>query len=76
MNKAKPAHEIRIGLVKGAIWPVEFEGKRFLSVTLSRLYKSEDGWKHSSSFSLRELDTVQEVVRQAREWMKQNAPKR
>ncbi len=71
MSKNKPAHEIRVGLVKAAIWKVEHEKGPFFSVSLVRIYKGARGWKQSSSFSGRELSTVAEVAGQATAWIEE-----
>jgi len=44
-TKTKPAHEIRFGAIKAAIWENETaKGSRF-NVTISRLYKDGESWK-------------------------------
>jgi hypothetical protein len=68
-KKNRPTHEIRVGLVKAAIWKVKHEKGPFFSVTLCRIYKGEDGWKQSSFFSGRELSTVAEVAGMANAWI-------
>lgn len=69
MNKNKPAHEIRAGLLKAAIWKVEHEKGPFFSVSIVRIYKSDGGWKQSHSFGSRELAAIAELAGQAKAWI-------
>src|SRR4051812_9869695 len=49
-NKNKPAHEIRLGSVRATLWMNRSEKSgAFYSVTFSRLYKSGDIWKQSTT---------------------------
>jgi len=63
MEKKKPAHEIRLGKVRAAIWANEAEGgaTRY-SVTFSRLYKDGESWKDSTSFGRQELLLLAKVA--------------
>lgn len=72
MSNNKPVHEIRIGLVKAAIWESKSEKGSFLTGALSRLYKAEGGWKQSHSFGAWELPSVLQVVDQAKAWIAQH----
>ncbi len=46
--KVKPVHEIRLGRIKAAIWANETDAGLRHNVTISRLYKADDGgWKRS-----------------------------
>jgi hypothetical protein len=69
-DKRRPAHEIRLGGVKAAIWKNQ-GGKAgtWYSVTLSRLYKQGDSWKRSDSFGPSELPLVQKVAEMSGEWI-------
>ena len=76
MSNNKPVQEFRVGLVKAAIWEKKTEKGSFHSVTLSRLYKGENGWKQSHSFSDRELDSIVEVIGQAKAWIGEQSSNR
>ncbi|MDX2198773.1 MAG: hypothetical protein SF069_07360 [Phycisphaerae bacterium] len=69
-KKQKPAHTIKLGRVKAAIWANQSEkgGTRY-NVTLTRLYKEGDTWKDSSSFGRDELPLAIKVLDLAHTWM-------
>ena len=57
-TKNHPAAKIRDGSIEAAIWAnakKQGEGVRY-SVTYTRSYKTEDGWKESNAFS--EIDSL------------------
>ena len=65
----KPVHEVRLGVVKAAIWVNETEyGVRY-GVTFQRLYKDGDDWKTTDSFSRDELLLVAKVADLAHTWI-------
>ena len=69
MAKEKPAHEVRLGSVKAAIWRNETtNGVRF-NVTLARLYKDGDQWKSSDSLGRDDLLVAAKVLDQAHTWI-------
>ena len=65
-SNTKPIEEVRIGLVKAAIWRNQTDkGARF-NVTFSRIYKNGDGsWKSTSSFGRDDLLLVAKVANEA-----------
>ena len=64
-----PVKEIRLGVVKCSIWLNEgASGKRYSS-QITRIYKSADGWKSSSSFGKEELPLVGRVADMACVWI-------
>jgi len=68
-TKTKPAHEIRFGAIKAAIWENETaKGSRF-NVTISRLYKDGESWKRTESFGRDDLPLVAKVADQAHTWI-------
>ena len=72
MTNNKPAHEIRIGSIKAALWANETEhGKRF-SVTPSRLYKDGEQWKSTDSFGRDDLLLLAKVLDAAHTWILEN----
>lgn len=67
-TRKKPAHEVRIGPVKAAIWLNETEhGPRF-NVTFERLYREGDTWKSTSSFGRDDLLVLAKVADRAHTW--------
>jgi len=73
-NKQKPAHTIKLGRVKAAIWANESEtsGLRY-NLTISRLYKDGEKWKDSTSFGRDELPLAIKVLDLAHTWMFEQA---
>ena len=71
--KARPAHEIRLGRIKAAIWANQTAeyGIRH-NVTICRLYKDEVGWKRSESFGRDDLPLVCKVADLAFAWIYEN----
>ncbi|KAB2944615.1 MAG: hypothetical protein F9K17_11025 [Phycisphaerae bacterium] len=69
-TKQKPAHTIRLGSIKAAIWANQTEknGVRF-NVTVCRLYKDGDTWKQTESFGRDDLPIVVKVLDQAHTWI-------
>ena len=73
--KNKPTHEVKAGSVRATIWPNETDtGTRF-NVTLSRLYRSGESWKSSSSFGARDLGDVTRASVLAEAWIREHEPK-
>ena len=54
-QNAPPVDELRVGTCRAAIWRNEADGDIFHTVTFSRLYKTEDGWRSRSSFGINDL---------------------
>lgn len=69
MAKTKPVHEVRLGLVKAAIWKNDTDAGIRYNVTVSRLYKDEDEWKSSESFGRDDLLVLAKVADQAHSWI-------
>ena len=65
----KPAHEIRLGSIKAAIWANDTQNGVRHNVTLQRLYKDEDEWKSSDSFGRDDLLLVAKVANMAHTWI-------
>ena len=68
--KQKPAHEVRISLIKAAIWRNETEnsGVRY-NVTFSRIYKDGDTWNSTDSFGRDDLLLLAKVADQSHSWI-------
>lgn len=61
----KPAHSIRLGRIKAAIWPTETSVGLRYNVTVGRLYKENEQWRTSYSFGRNDLPLVAKVLDQA-----------
>ena len=65
----KPAHEIRLGMVKATIWRNENEhGVRF-NTLLSRIYRDGDQWRNTESFGREDLLLVAKIADLAHSWI-------
>lgn len=71
MESNKPAHEIRVGLVKATIWKVTTAKDSFFTATFSRLYKAGGQTKESHSFGPRDLSALGDVFEMAKAWIAQ-----
>lgn len=72
MSENRPIHEIRLGLVKAAIWQNETDGKSWFSVVITRLYRKDDRWENSTSFGRDDLPMVIKVADLAHTWIYQH----
>ena len=68
-GKKRPANEVRIGLVRAAIWRNEGESGTWHNVTFERLYKDGEEWKSSSSFGRDDLLVLAKVADRAHTWI-------
>ena len=69
MPKDKPAHEVRLGAVKAAIWKNDTgNGVRF-NTTFVRLYKDGEEWKQTESFGRDDLLVLGKVADQVHSWI-------
>lgn len=68
-SKQQPVHEIRLGVVKAAIWENETSVGVRHNVSISRLYKDGDEWRNTDSFGRDDLPLVAKVVDQAHTWI-------
>lgn len=69
MENNKPAHEIRIGSIKAALWPNETEHGIRYGVTLCRIYRDGDKWKSTDSFGRDDLLVLAKVADRAHSWI-------
>ncbi len=69
MPKDKPVHEVRMGVVKAAIWKNDTENGVRFNVTLTRLYKDGDEWKSTDSFGRDDLLILAKVADRAHSWI-------
>ena len=72
MENNKPAHEIRIGSIKAALWRNETQPGARYGVTFSRLYKDGEQWKSSDSFGRDDLLLLAKVADRAHTWITEN----
>jgi len=70
-SNSKPAHEVRVGPIRAAVWMNKNEeGRHWFNVTITRLYKDESGqWKDSTSFRRDDLLLVAKVADLAFNWI-------
>ena len=74
-QKTRPVHEVRLGVVKAAIWANDTDNGVRHNVTVSRIYKDGDEWKDSTSFGRDDLPLVAKVCDKAHDWIFKNASK-
>jgi hypothetical protein len=77
-EKQKPAHEIRLGLVRASIWENKTEYGVRHNVTLERLYPVKVGengrtWKSTSSLGRDDLLQAAKVLDLAHSWIHSKA---
>ena len=71
-NDNRPIHEIRLGRIKAAIWQNESEHGIRHSVSIARLYRSEDRWQSTTSFGRDDMPLVAKVADLAHTWLYQH----
>ena len=70
MAQERPAHEIRLGRIKVAIWANKNgQDKVWFNVTMSRSYSDGDGWKDSSSYRRDDLPIAAKALDMAYDWI-------
>lgn len=69
----KPAHEIRLGRIKAAIWANDTEHGTRYGVTVLRIYKDGEQWKETASFGRDDLLVVAKIADAANTWIYENA---
>ena len=72
-ERQRPAHEVRLGRIKGAIWANQTDQGVRYSVSLTRLYKDQGSgeWRTSQSFGRDDLLLVAQVCQMALLWVYQ-----
>jgi hypothetical protein len=68
----KPAHEVRLGSIKAAIWQNQTDNGTRFNVTLARIYKDGEQWKSTDSFGRDDLLLLSKVIDQAHTWIFEN----
>ncbi len=67
--RKKPVHEVRLGLIKAAIWENTVGENLRYNVTFARLFKNETEWKASDAFGRDDLLVLAKVADQAHSWI-------
>jgi hypothetical protein len=65
----RPAHEFRLGRVRCSIWKNESDNGPWYSVKLTRLYKTDDGWKASAGLNRDDLLPAAKLCEEAALWI-------
>ena len=73
-GKRLPAHQFKAGPISAAIWAndakkADGEMSTFYTITLNRVYKDKDDWKHTNSLRTNDLPRAQLVLQKAFEWL-------
>ena len=69
-DRKRPAHEVRLGRVKAAIWGNESEHGVRYSVSVCRVYKDGEGrWRTAESFGRDDLLPLAKVLDRAHTWI-------
>ena len=68
-NKLRPAHEVRLGYIKAAVWRNDTESGVRYNATFSRLYKDGDQWGSTESFGRDDLLSLAKVADQTHSWI-------
>ena len=74
-ERQRPAHEVRLGRIKAAIWANSTDQGVRYNVTLTRLYKDQESgeWRTSASFGRDDLLLVAQVCEMALVWLYQQS---
>lgn len=67
----RPVQQFRVGSIKAAIWENQTESGTRHQATFSRGYKTDDGWKDTTSFGIQDLPILEKVANMAFEWIHQ-----
>lgn len=66
---SKPIHEVRLGLVKAAVWRNPTESGIRYHATFSRLYRDGEQWKFTESFGRDDLLLLAKVADLTHSWI-------
>jgi hypothetical protein len=67
----RPVHEVRIGLIKAAVWANTVDDGVRQNVTFERSYRDGEEWKTTGSFGRDDLLVVAKLADQAHSWLVQ-----
>lgn len=69
-ERPRPAHEVRLGRVKAAVWGNDTEHGVRYSVTVCRVYKDGQGkWQTTDGFGRDDLLLLAKVLDRAHSWI-------
>lgn len=77
MANNKPVHQIRLSVIRAAIWinVSEKSGETWFTVTVTRSYRDKEQLKDTSTFRRDDLPIVSKVIEMAYTWIwEQSAP--
>ena len=66
---SQPAHKIRIGTLQVTIWRNSGEKGTWYSVTPSRGYKADEGWRETDSLGFDDLLAMAKLLDLAHTWI-------
>lgn len=70
MGKKQPAHEIKLGKIRVTIWANETEDQKvWFNAVVSRLYKSGNVWKDTTTLKHDDLPVVMQAISMAYAWI-------
>jgi len=64
-----PAHEVRFGLIKAAIWRNRTKAGDRFTVSFARLYRDGDVWRESTRFGRDDLLCLAKAADAAHSWI-------
>ncbi|HOW74106.1 MAG TPA: hypothetical protein PKY77_26170 [Phycisphaerae bacterium] len=74
MQKQKPAHVVRFGRIKAAIWANQSPSGCWYSVQVCRVYRDgQNEWRQSDSFGRDDLPLVCKAMDRAHTWIYEQA---
>lgn len=73
-SRNQPAHEVRLGAIKAAIWKNDTESGVRYNVTFERLYRDGEEWKSTDSFGRDDLLLLAKVANEAHSWIMNPEP--
>lgn len=65
----RPVQEFRVGRIKATIWANPTPQGMWHNVTLTRIYKTEEGWKSADHFGRDDIPLLVKVLVRAHDWM-------
>lgn len=68
-SNARPVHELRFGRVRCSVWENPSDTGPWYSVKLTRLYKTDDGWRASPSLNRDDLLPAAKLCEEAALWI-------
>jgi hypothetical protein len=67
--RSRPIEEIRLGMIKAAIWKNDTETGPRYNVTFERVFRDGEEWKSTTSFGRDDLLLLGKVADQAHSWI-------